>query len=267
MPDDYPQLVRQVLELADKLPIDPAAFAVLSKPKRNRLITELETIIVRLNKAAAALEDVREPQHVFDPTAPKVIGQLIASHLLLQSREKLTTVADRPFYGAGVYALYYTGDFDCYAPVSNKEHPIYVGKADPEDLHAATPKVQGQKLFTRLKDHRRSLSNTNLQLGDFECRYLVVRSAWVKSAEDHLIHLFKPVWNKEMKVCFGFGKHGDSPGTRKNARSPWDTLHSGRAWATTVDNTPNARTVTQIKAAIAEHYKKNPPVTATPQGG
>src|SRR5690348_11066694 len=40
--------------------------------------------------------------------------------------------------GAGVYAIYYTGDFDLYAPIKDAnsngrwDAPIYVGKAIPE---------------------------------------------------------------------------------------------------------------------------------------
>lgn len=39
-----------------------------------------------------------------------------------------------PFKGAGIYAIYYEGDFPPYAPISRKtetEIPIYVGKAVP----------------------------------------------------------------------------------------------------------------------------------------
>ena len=50
-------------------------------------------------------------------------------------------------------------------------------------------------------------------------------------AENYLIDLFKPIWNSEIGICYGFGKHGDDPGTRKNLRSPWDSLHPGRDWA------------------------------------
>jgi hypothetical protein len=126
--------------------------------------------------------------------------------------------------------------------------------------HAPTPEEQGGTLYTRLKDHNRTIGSAdNLALGDFFCRYLVVRSAWVETAEDLLIHWFRPVWNKEMKVCQGFGKHGDSADTRANKRSPWDTLHAGRAWATSVGNTPGKKTVEEIRADIAEHYKKHPP--------
>lgn len=135
-----------------------------------------------------------------------------------------------------------------------------VSKADPEALHALTPQEQGTPLFTRLKDHNRTIGSAeNLTLEDFDCRYLVVRSAWVETAEDLLIDWFRPVWNKEMKVCQGFGKHGDSAETRANKRSAWDTLHAGRAWATAEDNTPGKKTVAEIRAEIAGHYAKFPP--------
>ena len=38
-----------------------------------------------------------------------------------------------------------------------------------------------------------------------------------------------------MKLVFGIGKHGDAPTARTNRRSPWDTLHPARAWATTAE--------------------------------
>ena len=115
-------------------------------------------------------------------------------------------------------------------------------------------------MHSRLKDHNRSLvSAENLKLTDFDCRYLVVRSAWVETAEDLLIDWFKPVWNNEVKVCYGFGKHGDSAATRANERSPWDTLHPGRSWAKSDKNTPNKRSISRIRADIAEHFKIYPP--------
>jgi hypothetical protein len=84
-----------------------------------------------------------------------------------------------------------------------------------------------------------------------------VRSAWIETAEDLLINWFQPVWNNEMKVCIGFGKHGDSAGTRKNERSPWDTIHPGRPWATSEQNTPNKRSAEDILKDIAAHFAKS----------
>ena len=63
-----------------------------------------------------------------------------------------------------------------------------------------------------------------------------------------------------MRICYGFGKHGDAAKTRANRRSPWDTLHPGRKWATTAHNVPNDKSVNQILSEIAEHFVKFPPI-------
>lgn len=260
MPDKPTEILAEIIKLAQSLPTDPASYAELSAPRRRAIRRNLEGAILRLNAAVQSLDLIRQPKRVFDPTSPKVIGDLVAHTLLAQDRDPLAASVKQSFYGAGVYAIYYSGPFDCYAPISGKEHPIYVGKADPEALHALTPEEQGIALYTRLKDHNRTIGSAdNLKLSDFYCRYLVVRSAWVETAEDLLIHWFRPVWNKQMKVCQGFGKHGDKAETRANKRSPWDALHAGRAWATAEGNTPSKKSVAEIRADIAEHFKKHPP--------
>lgn len=254
------EVLAQVIELAKELPSDPAEYAELPSNKRRALRSELEVVVGKLSFISESLDSVRQPKHVFDPTSPKIIGKIVADTLLLQERESLAAVAKQPFYGAGVYAIYYRGKFAAYKPISGIDHPIYVGKADPAEMHAATAAAQGTRLHTRLKDHERSITNaTNLDIADFDCRYLVVRSAWIETAEDLLINWFQPVWNNEMKVCYGFGKHGDSAGTRKNERSPWDTIHPGRPWATTEQNTPNKRSADDILKDIAAHLSKSLP--------
>jgi hypothetical protein len=198
---------------------------------------------------------------VLDPSDPEVIGKLIAETLLEQQRYPLANIPK--FHGSGVYAIYYTGDFDAYLPVSKSETPMYVGKADPASHGAVTPVEQGTRLWGRLNDHRRNIGHANnLQLADFECRYLVVKSAWQITAEKYLINGFMPIWNDESRICFGFGKHGDDPGTRSNTRSPWDTLHPGRTWAWKDGNTPNPLTPEQIKANIGEHFNLYMPARA-----
>ena len=57
---------------------------------------------------------------------------------------------------SGVYALYYSGDFEGYAAISGKEHPIYVGKADPRDPTSQTAMDQGDRLSRRQPDLVRS---------------------------------------------------------------------------------------------------------------
>ena len=162
------------------------------------------------------------------------------------------------FYGSGVYALYYNGKHPAYRQIVRKNTPIYVGKADPPTPLATRPVDQGPKLAIRLGEHAKSIRVAeNLRIEDFDCRFLVVKSGLQKAAEDFLLNYFKPVWNQPL--CKGFGKHGDDPKTRSNARSEWDTLHPGRRWATHTGNTPNSKTPDQIIAEIAGHFERHPP--------
>jgi hypothetical protein len=260
MSQDLAVVIHQIATLAHNLPIEPVHYEEIPLKQRKALREALESAVSRLGTLALTLDAVRLPKNVFDPTSPEVIGKMVAQALLLQERESLIEAVRHPFYGAGVYAIYYRGGFDCYQPISGKEHPIYVGKADPEAMHAQTTQAQGRRLHSRLKDHNRSISAAqNLDPGDFDCRYLVVKSAWVETAEDLLITQFKPVWNNESKVCYGFGKHGDSATTRSNERSPWDTLHPGRKWALSEDNTPSKWSVEDIRRNIADHLSKYRP--------
>jgi hypothetical protein len=238
------------------------SLASLRPARLNALKCEIEGAIIRLQTFSRQLDPVSHPQFVFDPTDPHVIGELIGRTLLLQQAQALSSIGR--FYGSGVYAIYYRGGFPAYRPVSGTENPLYVGKADPATPNAQTVQQQGNGLSTRLLDHERSIAAvTNIKLEDFDCRYLVVKSAWQETAEDYLIDLFKPIWNNETRICYSFGKHGDAAKTRANRRSPWDTLHPGRKWAASSDNVPNEKSKEQIVAEIAEHFAKNPPIRQT----
>ncbi|MGP8239584.1 MAG: Eco29kI family restriction endonuclease [Limisphaerales bacterium] len=254
---DIDDFTKKLRSLVASLP-EKEVLAGFRPARLKTLREEIEATITLLQNLSRQVDPVVHPKFVFDPTDPKVIGELIARTLLLQAVAPLSSVTK--FYGSGVYAIYYRGDFPSYRPISGTENPIYVGKADPATLHAQTVQQQGNGLSTRLLDHNRSITAaTNLKLTDFDCRYLVVKSAWQETAEDYLIDLFKPIWNNEMGICYGFGKHGDAAKTRANRRSPWDTLHPGRKWALTSDNVPNERSVERILADIADHFAKYPP--------
>ena len=54
-------------------------------------------------------------------------------------------------------------------------------------------------------------------------------------------------------MLYGFGKRGDSSETRKNKRSPWDTLHSGRKWAEG-DHQLDAMSAEKILESVASHF-------------
>ena len=77
-------------------------------------------------------------------------------------------------------------------------------------------------LACRLSKHRRNIERaiSTLRIDDFECRMLVVQSGWETAAEDYLIRLFRPIWNKETKILYGLGERETVPRPeRTNARS------------------------------------------------
>jgi hypothetical protein len=205
-----------------------ADLNALTKKQNVKLRRVVDEIIEILRVVSIALDPVQRPQFVFDPSNPVIVGQLIGNTLLAQ--EKHTIHGLRKFYGSGVYAI---------------------PTPDAKDYFA-----QGPKLAIRLKEHAKSIlaAKSTLNINHFDCRFIVVQSGWQRAAEDYLIGKFKPIWN--MAICTGFGKHGDSSKTRKNTRSPWDTLHPGRAWATKKGNRPNPMSVECIHNLISEHYSK-----------
>jgi hypothetical protein len=248
--------VLSIQKLLAQLSEDPS-IASVSKPKSKKLRKEIIGLIEQLGGVSKRLDPISEPDRIFDPSDPNQMGKLIASALLEYPKCRLT---DLPrFYGSGIYAIYYIGDFDVYAPIRNTETPIYVGKVDPLDPSAQKAQDQGDKLYKRLtEDHQRSIVDAqNLNIEDFECRYLVVNSGWQNMAEKRLIEMYMPVWNSEAKVCYGIGKHGDK--SRTNTRSPWDMLHPGREKAGGEIN-KKAKTSEQVKNDIIEHFKKNIPL-------
>ena len=197
---------------------------------------------------------------------------MVALAMLAQPLVPLSTVHDA--YGSGIYAIYYMGDHPFYAAISGTETPIYVGKADPAQRDASTPREQGTKLTGRLREHASRISDVQkyamygnlpsglhpIQLADFRCRRLTCATNAQLVAEVHLIGMFWPLWNSQTKACWGLSKHGDAAITRKNKRSPWDVVHPGRGWAlagSLVDSLTPMTILDRINAVLA----KTPPRT------
>jgi len=169
----------------------------------------------------------------------------------------------------------YIGKSD--APGSRKGVPVSGNKlitsetqesAKPPDLKEAeeflTKKPQHRKLYDRLVKHSKSIMATsNLQLGDFFCRYMLVDEIWVPLGEARLLELFQPLWNVLIE---GFGSNPEGEGRTNTARPVWDILHPGRKekLGVRVDKsieTPivkslrGALTPEQLREAIEEHRK------------
>ena len=171
----------------------------------------------------------------YNPLDKTNLGVSVADALLV--REPVALPTDR-FLGAGIYAIYYTGDFPAYRWVAecNRdgrfEAPLYVGRAIPAGARKGGFGLNvpsGTVLYSRLHEHAVSINQaSNLTLDDFTCRYLTVEDIWIPLGEALLIERFQPVWNR---VVDGFGNHAPGRGRRNQERSRWDTLHPGRAWA------------------------------------
>lgn len=179
----------------------------------------------------------------FSPIEAAGFTRLFVDALLSKKIAPLASVQKGgEFTGAGVYAIYYTGDFAPYAKVAEQNRkgrfaqPIYVGKAVPPGPRKGNTLVSSKPLFRRLGEHRGSIEQANnLRAEDFHCRFRLVADAWITVGERLLIRHFQPLWNS---VVDGFGLH--DPGDRRytGELSMWDTIHSGRRWASRMP-TPN----------------------------
>jgi Eco29kI restriction endonuclease len=195
----------------------------------------------------------------YNPLDKTNLGISVANALLTSDIHPLPPAT--PFVGAGIYAIYYTGGFEPYLPIASANRdgrygqPIYVGKAIPKGARKGNVGVgenPGTVLFDRVREHARSIRDaSNVELGDFACRYLVVDDIWIPLGESLLIGRFKPVWNV---VLEGFGIHDPGGGRAEQARSSWDVIHPGRSFAS--DRPANRRIDAEILRAIRDFLSK-----------
>lgn len=170
----------------------------------------------------------------FNPLDKKNLGASVAEAMLTS---RIHPLGDLPeFRGAGIYAIYYAGDFAPYAEIAkrnkdSKNAPIYVGKAVPAGARkgGGSGSSLGKPLFNRLAEHAESIRAIgNLSIDDFSCRFLVVDDIWIPLGESLLIARYSPVWNA---LIDGFGNHDPGSGRYNGMRPRWDVIHPGRAWA------------------------------------
>ncbi|MGD0961961.1 MAG: Eco29kI family restriction endonuclease, partial [Methylomonas sp.] len=113
----------------------------------------------------------------YNPLDKRNLGASVAEAML--SRKPVSLGELERFNGAGVYAIYYAGDFEAYRPISelnrngNIQAPIYVGKAVPPGARKGGLGLldsQNQALFKRLSEHAESINLArNLKIEDFFC--------------------------------------------------------------------------------------------------
>lgn len=198
-------------------------------------------------------------EEVFNPLDKTNLAGSVRDHLLKRPAVQLPP---ERFRGAGIYAIYYVGEFPAYRMLvmtaSSEEQavPIYVGKAVPPGSRKGGYGLgtdPGDVLYQRLSQHASSIREArNLDLADFQCRYLLVDDIWIPLGESLLIETFKPVWNI---LVDGFGHHDQGKARRGQKKSAWDTLHPGRSWAEKVEQ-PNDKSAAQIAEEIAAYLDR-----------
>lgn len=173
----------------------------------------------------------------FDPLSYENLGTSIAR--ALDDQPVISLLDLEKFDGAGIYALYYTGEHPAYRLLAerNRTTPgswaIYVGKAEAENARKGDPaqvySTVGSKLYARIQNHRKSIELAkSLGVEDFQVRVLTVAPTWIPLAEVVAIQMHSPVWNV---IADGLGNHNPGAGRYQGMRPRWDTLHPGREWA------------------------------------
>ncbi len=182
--------------------------------------------------------------------------------LLLQPIHELTgllTGQVNRFPGAGIYALYYSGNFAPYLPIARLNRqgkfdaPIYVGRAVPKESRKGAT-VESERpstaLYDRLRIHAEGLrAAENIEAGDFRFRYLVVDDVWIPLGETYMINRFRPLWNY---VVTGFGIKTPGQGRKGQVASLWDTFHPGRSFVKGLELPANPRTTQDIARDVAQ---------------
>ncbi len=170
-----------------------------------------------------------------------------------------------PFSGAGIYLIYYCGEFEAYAPLSiaNAEAfvtPIYVGKAIPEGgrIGGFTDRSEtSDALYSRLRKHARKIQSTGLNIDHFFFRYLALDDVFIPLGENVIIDKYRPLWNVAVS---GFGNNPIGSGRMNQRPSRWDVLHppQDEGVAERMLNHPNAPKLEDVLGGIRDYFAGRP---------
>lgn len=194
----------------------------------------------------------------YNPLDKENLAKSVANAFLVRP---MTAFPTERFQGAGVYALYYTGQnmpYDLYEPikvvnsVSRPAIPIYLGRSVSQGARKGKKKFgdpPGPVLYNRLRIHAASIKQAiNLNVNDFLCRYIIIDEIWVPLAESLLITTYAPVWNQAID---GFGIKTPGKGRVGQKRSEWDVLHPGRGFASNLATA--IKTEVELRDKVRKH--------------
>lgn len=184
----------------------------------------------------------------FDPLSTAELTAIICRKFEEQPSYDITTIPE--FEGSGLYSIYYEGDSEAlYLPLAPYKIPVYVGSAQSHNSATGRGVQQRRPLWTRVKQHGKSILEGGLDGSDFAVRLLLLPDVHIDLGENGLRVGYQPIWNS---VLTGFGSHEQGPTTRKSKRSKWDTVHSGRSRSFGESNRDRDALLALAEAKIAE---------------
>jgi len=196
-------------------------------------------------------------QAPYNPLDKRNLARSIEAELLSRPCLPLSDIGD--VRGAGIYAIYYCGDYAPYGVLRGKNgidcvEPIYVGKAIPKGGRKGGLQEgnlqDSRALHSRLKKHAASImSCSNLGIDDFRYRYVALDDIWIPLGENILIERFRPLWNLAID---GFGNNDPGRGRSAQKRSAWDVLHPGRDYAARLTGGGPAEAV--VLGRVEDHF-------------
>lgn len=196
----------------------------------------------------------------FDPLAVENVGVTLAVELLEQPLHSLPPSEE--IAGAGVYAIYYSGNHPAYSRLVEMDkkqggwkYPVYIGKAVRENAKQGFhPRPTTKcKVVERLQLHADSIVDVEragldpeFHLEDFRCRLLILNDAYITLAESVLIATFRPAWNG-----MGFGSKVVGGPRMAGKGSLWDSLHPGRGGRPAGDAARRLEAENKIQESLA----------------
>lgn len=192
----------------------------------------------------------------FNPLDTSALTKVFANELTSRPAIVLPELDPATVEGPGLYALYYSGDFEPYGPLASAgtEWPIYLGSAMPRGSRTGQVRTGGKSpILDRLQRHAESITAAlNLEEEKFRARWFEVDEPFIYLGETLLLRLYRPLWNAKVS---GFGAKVVGGKRTTGRTSDWDTLHPGRQGRGTA---PGA-TVKKVETEAEAHLAKFPP--------
>ncbi|MGX4733151.1 Eco29kI family restriction endonuclease [Kitasatospora griseola] len=254
-PDSPPPSDRTLEVIAEKLNADPVPLRNLLAIARREEAELPRRVADEIIRVRPQFQTLRKPpespylrQHKFDPLRPESLVHSVLQRFRAGTPYLLAEAA-RWAEDRGIYALYYTGAHDLYAPISGTEVPLYVGSV-AQGLRGRRS-MSTSTMNVRLEEHFRTLEQSrDLNPADFVVRLLFLDDLFIAPAAELLTVESQPLWNSTLE---GFGlRHPGRQRLMHALRPKWHELHAAPdSWA---NEMRSHRSVDELREEVRRHF-------------